>query len=411
MTGGSTPCTVEGMAGTSPAARKGVLSLPVPDVVLAALLTVAQLALTRASAHWAHGTMPGVRDYVVLGIGGAVLAVRQRYPVGVLAAALITTFLVRAVGHVAVAWVTLIAAFVNAVIARRRAAAIISLLCGYLISVWPPWLIGRPGEPGLLSALGLAVFLLFLLGGAELIRMRSQRAAAVARSRDEELRRHASEERIRIARDLHDVVAHNIAVINVQANTALHLMDRQPERARMALSTINDVSKQALVELRSVVGVLREAGEEVPHSPAPGLDRLDELMSRAQAAGLTVKLEVTGERVTLPANVGLAAYRIIQEALTNSAKYAAGSVATTRISYGTEELAVEVIDDGRVTAPVPARPVKMSGGNGLAGMRERVSALGGTLQAGPRPEGGFRVHACLPLRGLVNCRTGLPPTA
>lgn len=138
MTGGNSPCTVEGVAGTSPAARNGVLSPHVPDVILAALITAAQLALTRASAGWDHGTVPGSWDYIVLGIGGAALAVRQRYPVGVLAVALATTFLVRVAGHVNAAWVTLIAAFVNAVIARRRAAAIISLLCGYLVSVWPP---------------------------------------------------------------------------------------------------------------------------------------------------------------------------------------------------------------------------------------------------------------------------------
>src|SRR5262249_59943501 len=154
-------------------------------------------------------------------------------------------------------------------------------------------------------ALGLAAGLTLMLAAAELIRIRSQRAAALARSREEELRRLASEERIRMARDLHDVVAHNISVINVQANTALHLMDRQPERARSALVTINDVSKQALVELRSVLGVLRDVDEGAPRAPAPGLARLGDLVDNAAAAGLTVRTEQDGRQVPLPADVHL----------------------------------------------------------------------------------------------------------
>src|SRR4029077_4750215 len=123
----------------------------------------------------------------------------------------------------------------------------------------------------------LAVLLLLLLAVAEVIRARGQRTAALELSREEELRRRGGEEPTRSARDLHDVVAHNISVINVQANTALHLMDRQPDRARTALTTINDVSKQALVELRSALGVLRDAGESAPRAPSPGLSRLDDL--------------------------------------------------------------------------------------------------------------------------------------
>ena len=129
---------------------------------------------------------------------------------------------------------------------------------------------------------------------------------------------------MRIARDLHDVVAHNISVINVQANTALHLMDRQPDRARSALTTINEVSGQALVELRSVLGVLRAVDEGAPRAPAPGLARLGDLADTAAAAGLAVRVEEDGQRVPLPADVDLAAYRIVQEALTNSARHSGG---------------------------------------------------------------------------------------
>jgi signal transduction histidine kinase len=198
---------------------------------------------------------------------------RRRHPVAVLAVTLGTALWAAAAGAM-MSYLALIVAFFTAVLARRRAAAVASLVIGYTVSVWPPWLIGDPGHSSTGFALGLAAGLFLLLAIAELIRSRMQRSAALARSREELLLRRAGEERMRIARDLHDVVAHNIAVINVQANTALHLMDRQPERARLALSTINDVSKQALVEIRSVLGVLRDAGEQAPRAPAPGLARL-----------------------------------------------------------------------------------------------------------------------------------------
>jgi signal transduction histidine kinase len=260
-------------------------------------------------------------------------------------------------------------------------------------------------------ALSLAAGLLLLLTVSELIRVRSQRAAALRQSRAEEQLRRAGEERLRMARDLHDVVAHNISVINVQANTALHLMDRQPERARSALVTINEVSKQALVELRSVLGVLRDVDGAAPRAPAPGLARLSDLEDNAAAAGLTVRVEEHGQRASLPADVDLAAYRIIQEALTNSARHSGGTSARVRLSYDDGALQIEVDDDGRQrsaarngvtvgdrSGSAAARPAG-SGGNGIAGMTERAVTLGGTLQAGPRPEGGFRVRARLPLPG------------
>jgi signal transduction histidine kinase len=198
-----------------------------------------------------------------------------------------------------------------------------------------------------------------------------------------------------MARDLHDVVTHNISVINVQANTALHLMDRQPQRARTALTTINDVSKQALVELRSVLGVLRDADESAPRSPSPGLSRLGDLADGAAAAGLAVHIEEAERPAPLPVDVDLAAYRIIQEALTNTARHSGGARATVRVGYGDGALVVEVDDDG-IRRP-PGRAAVS--GHGIAGMTERAKALGGTLQAGPRPGGGFGVRAWLPVRG------------
>jgi signal transduction histidine kinase len=245
--------------------------------------------------------------------------------------------------------------------------------------VWPPWLIGQPGRASVGAALGLAAGLLLLLSVAELIRSRSQRAAAMERSRAEELRRRASEERMRMARDLHDVVAHNISVINVQANTALHLMDRQPDRARSALSTINEVSKQALVEFRSVLGVLRDVDEMAPRSPSPGLARLGDLVGHAAAAGLAVRIEEEGQRPALPADVELAAYRIIQEALTNSARHSGGANATVRLAYRADALVVEVDDDGagqpggRLSGRNPAPPGGSGDGSGSGSPRAQIS--------------------------------------
>ena len=195
-----------------------------------------------------------------------------------------------------------------------------------------------------------------------------------------------------MARDLHDVVAHNISVINVQANTALHLMDRQPERARSALTTINDVSKQALVELRSVLGVLRDVDESAPRAPSPGLARLGDLADSAAAAGLAVHVEEAERPAPLPADVDLAAYRIIQEALTNSARHSGGDQ-----GHGARRLwrwRPDRRGGRRRHSPAAAAQPRANGpGNGIAGMTERAKALGGTLQAGPRPEGGFGVRA------------------
>ena len=370
------------------------------DAAIAVAVIAIQVGGTFASAGWHHGqATAGVATYVLLAIGGASLIARRRYPVGVLAVTLAVAIWPGVASQHGPVWIALIVAFFTAVQARQRAAAVASLVIGYVASIWPPWLIGSPGHASAGFAVGLAILLLFLLAVAEVIRARSQRAAALEHSRQEELRRRAGEERMRIARDLHDVVAHNISVINVQANTALHLMDRQPDRARSALTTINEVSGQALVELRSVLGVLRAVDEGAPRAPAPGLARLGDLADTAAAAGLAVRVEESGQSVPLPADVDLAAYRIVQEALTNSARHSGGTKATVRIVYGEDALMVDVQDDGAPRPPGRPPGPPRGAGSGIAGMTERAAALGGTLQAGPRPGGGFAVQARLPLPG------------
>jgi signal transduction histidine kinase len=369
------------------------------DAAIAVVVIVIQVGGTYASAGHHGQATAGIATYVLLAIGGASLIARRRYPVGVLAVTLAVAIWPGVASQARPVWIALIVAFFTAVQARQRAAAIASLVIGYAASIWPPWLIGTRGHASAGFAVGLALGLLFLLAVAEVIRARGQRAAALEHSRQEELRRRAGEERMRIARDLHDVVAHNISVINVQANTALHLMDRQPDRARSALTTINEVSGQALVELRSVLGVLRAVDEEAPRAPAPGLARLGDLADTAAAAGLAVRVEASGQRTRLPADVDLAAYRIVQEALTNTARHSGGTNATIRIVYGEDALVVDVYDDGALRPPggPPGQP--RGAGSGIAGMTERAAALGGTLQARPRPGGGFAVRARLPLHG------------
>jgi signal transduction histidine kinase len=366
------------------------------DGLIAVAVTGAQLAAM--SWHRPGHAAAGPLDYALLGVSGAALIGRRRFPVAVLAVALAASLLAARYGYPL--YLVLAAGFVNAVLAGRRVAAVASLVIGYLAAVWPPWLIGSRRHATAISALALLCGLLVLLGVAELTRARSQRAAALRRSREEQLRRLAGEERMRIARDLHDVVAHNISVINVQANTALHLMDRQPERARAALSTINEVSKQALVELRSVLGVLRDVDETAPLAPSPGLARLGELVESAAATGLAVGVEEVGPRVRLPANVDVAAYRIVQEALTNSARHSGSATATVRVRYGERDVVIEIADDGGGREGDRAAPAAANGaGRGISGMTERAHALGGTLNADHRPGGGFLVLARLPLNG------------
>jgi len=213
---------------------------------------------------------------------------------------------------------------------------------------------------------------------------------------DEDTRRRLDEERLRIARELHDVVAHTMATINVQAGTALHVLPTRPEAAPDALLAIKNASKDGLRELRAILNVLRQADEADPTAPSPGVPQLATLVAGACQAGLETKLLVTGTTVPLPAPVDLAAYRIVQESLTNAIRHAGPATATVSVGYDADELRVEVTDTGLGLAGDLLEGA--SGGHGLAGMRERAASVGGTVEAGPAPGGGFRVAARLPVR-------------
>ena len=237
--------------------------------------------------------------------------------------------------------------------------------------------------------LGIAAWVAAIVALAELARVRREQWARERTERAQAARRRADEERLRIARELHDVLAHSISVINVQAGVGLALLDSDPEQARTALSTIKAASKEALGEVRHVLDTLRTPGD-APRAPAPGLDRLPELVEQAGRAGLTVTVDAAAPN--LAPGTGLAAFRIVQEALTNVVRHSGSRHARVRLDGGQGVLRLRVDDDG------PATGADVGGsGNGLAGMRERAAALGGTIEAGPRDDGGFRVLAVLPL--------------
>ncbi|MEC4019340.1 sensor histidine kinase [Streptomyces sp. H27-D2] len=235
-----------------------------------------------------------------------------------------------------------------------------------------------------------------------------ERAERAERTREEEARRRVAEERMRIARELHDVVAHHIALVNVQAGVASHVMDSRPDQAKQALAHVREASRSALDELRTTVGLLRQYGDpEAPTEPAPGLGVLDQLIDGFARAGLPVDLAMEPESPAestqpLSAAADLTAYRVVQEALTNVHKHAgAGARAEVRIVRTPGSLTVTVLDDGAGddgTGTDLPEPRADHGGHGLMGMRERVAALNGSCETGPCAGGGFRVHIRLPLQ-------------
>ncbi len=224
-----------------------------------------------------------------------------------------------------------------------------------------------------------------------------ERTAELEQAREELARRAVTEERLRLARELHDVVAHAMSVIAVQSGVGAHVADTQPQEAAKALAAIEATSRAALTELRRLLGVLREDSQpQGDLTPVPGLADLDGLLAEVAKAGLAVRLRVEGTPLPLPAGVDLSAYRIVQEALTNVVKHAGPARAQVVVGYHDHDVTLEVTDDGSgVGAPIGDGQARV--GHGLIGMRERVAAFGGDLEVGSRPGGGFRVAARLPL--------------
>jgi signal transduction histidine kinase len=233
-----------------------------------------------------------------------------------------------------------------------------------------------------------------------------ERARQAERTREEEARSRVDAERLRIAREVHDTVAHAIAIINVQSGVTAYLLDKRPERAREALLTIEQTSSQALHEMRAVLGVLRD--DDHGRTPYPGLGQINQLTAMAREAGLDIKVEVDSSAAPLPSAVDTTAYRILQESITNVIRHVGPTRVTVALDHGTDVLEVRVADDGGragsgADAAGPNTPAGLvtgsaaEPGRGILGMRERCQLLGGKLTAGPRPCGGFEVTARLPL--------------
>jgi signal transduction histidine kinase len=366
------------------------------DLALPLVLLGVQLTLAATdSSMWHLFSGPrslGPVDWVLLVVGPVALAARRRHPVLVVWVTLAATLGPSGTG---LTQLSFLVAFFMAATAGHRYPAWLALALTFVWTIWLAPVAYGYRVPPANDALALAGWLLAVAIAAEATRIRAERAAATRVSRQLDQRRQQSEERLRMARDLHDVIGHNISLINVQASMGLDLMDSQPEQARAALSAIKSASKEALEELRTMLTPLRGDDDVAPRSPAPGLDRLPELIELTRAAGLIVEAEVTGTARPLPAAVELAAYRIIQESLTNVARHAGRVRVTVRVTCEDASVHVEIDDDG--TAPADG-PVAIGMGSGINGMRERATALGGHLSAGFRPGGGFRVSARLPVR-------------
>lgn len=363
------------------------------------LITVFVLGGSNFAAEAQEGQRASLDVFarVLLLVGSGMLLWRKRYPVavafGTAAAAMVYLGAGYAYGPV---FLTVAVACFGAIVAgHRRAAwsAVGMLWAGHvLVAHWLYHWLPPTGDTAASwwQEAAVATWVVAIVAVAELARVRREQWAGERAERARAARRRADEERLRIARELHDVLAHSISVINVQAGVGLALLDTDPEQARTALTTIKEASKEALGEVRQVLDTLRMPGD-APRAPAPGLDRLPELVEQAAGAGLAV--EVAGEPPRLPPGMDLAAFRIVQEALTNVVRHSVSRRARVRVEHGGGALRLYVDDDG------PATGADAGGsGNGLAGMRERAAALGGTIEAGPRADGGFRVLAVLPLQ-------------
>ena len=330
--------------------------------------------------------------YLLVIVACLVLADRRRHPVTVLVISTAAVVLYSLLGYVngAVLIAPAIALYAVCKVVSTRQA----LLCagGTLVALMTATAVGNPfGTTGGGFDLIPAMIAAALFGGIA-VRNRLAYVASIQARADDAANRRIGEERLRIARELHDVVAHTMATINVQATAASHVLAERPAAAAEALQTIRLASKDGLRELRAILNVLRQADDADPTQPAPGLAHLDQLIAGAVQAGLPTTLSQTGPARPLPPEVDLAAYRIIQESLTNTIRHARPATAAVSLNYGQEDLWIEVSDTGRGAGPGPVA----STGHGLTGMRERAAAVGGTVQAGPGDGGGFRVVARLP---------------
>ncbi|WP_431956244.1 histidine kinase [Nocardia lijiangensis] len=425
------------------------------DWGLAIIVAIVQVAGSRgANMHQTGTESLDVLGYLLLIAGPVALLFRRTQPLPVLVITLAACGIYLALGYgYGPIFVSLVIAFLTAATIGSRWWTYPLAPIGYATFVWPlPALLGRSVNGW--QIFGTMAWLTVLVGAAEGLRLRKvmlearrQRVEAARRDEQAQRERRATEERLAIARELHDVLAHSLSLINVQSSVALELFDKKPQQARTALAAIKAASKESLAEVHTLLqtirtgatlddpepeavernsieaarpargrrGVRRVASgerresnansgtlprnavsarkQEAPRAPAPSIGDLNTLLQRARDAGLAVETRVIGEPQKLPSVIDVAAARIIQESLTNVVRHAPGAKATVTVRYAAGSVDL-TIDNTRPTAPVIRSG--SSGGNGIIGMRERAHALGGALTAGPRPSGGFRVAARLP---------------
>lgn len=380
---------------TSDRARPEVADLA---LVLAAIVVMVMgtIGVSRSSAP------PDPVGWLLLVAAGGALWFRRPWPTAVMWIVIATGLAYDLLGNPgAFSTVAIVLAIFSVASSGRRWTAIAGVVAT-LATFYLTDLIGDTGH--VLNAEGALWFGGWLIAGflmGEVSRARIDRAAAAEqrareaeRHRQEETLRRASEERMRIARELHDVLAHSISIINVQAGVAAHHLDTDVDKARAALKTVRDTGKQALRELRSSLGVLRDSESDIepPRAPSPGVSEIEHLIVATRHTGLTIHLRQHVDPDTIPPDVGLAVYRTIQESLTNVTRHADAGVVTVIIDQRPDELLLRVEDDGI------GYDGELGGGHGIVGMRERLRALGGHLDAGPRPDGrGFRVEGRIPL--------------
>jgi signal transduction histidine kinase len=361
-------------------------------VVLALIQVLGSMAAQRGQPEARPLDLLG---YALLVIGPLAMELRLRWRVPALVGTMVATaaYFTLRYPHGPAFLAALFAVF-GAVRAGHRVAVWVLTGLAYLTYVFAGRLVGGDlaqhfAQPGPARAVLVATWLAILLAVAETVRMQTAHFAEVGRTRTEQRRRQASEERLRIARELHDVLGHHLSLINVQASVGLHLMDERPEQARASLAAIKQASAEALREVRSVLAALRPDEESAPRAPTPGLADLPRLVADVTGAGLTVDVVTEGATRPLPAEVDRAALRLIQEALTNVRRHAGpGAAAVVTVTYGDDDLVVRIRDHGQGG---PA-----GDGAGLTGMSERVAALRGDFAAGPHDDGGFEVYARLP---------------
>ncbi|WP_186382596.1 sensor histidine kinase [Amycolatopsis rhizosphaerae] len=377
--------------------RKGPIG--VGDWLIA--VGVAATLLVTGLSEQAPATGPAPLGYALLITGGLALAARRRAPVVVLAVTGLC-----ALGYQAAGFGVPVVAYLFAVYATMRAGHRVVTVAGSVLMIAALPFAALVSLHDLSKAYAqsrgaLELAWLVAAGAAgEALRQAERRAEEAERTREETARRRADEERLHIARELHDSLTHQISVIKVQAEAAVHLARKRGEQVPEALLAIREAGREATRELRATLGALRSDtnpdDDNDGMSPSHGIDHVPGLVAQARTTGLDATLAIEGRRRAIPAAVDRTAYRIVQESLTNIARHADATTASVRIDYRPDALAIRVDDDGRATpdtAPVPGRV----SGVGLLGMRERVTALGGRLRAEPRGGGGFTVHAELPV--------------